>query len=236
MSACEVIAKVYRGSSIESVHYGAAAVVDAEGKLIAAVGDPDFATYSRSSLKPFQVTPTVARGAMEKYSFQERHVALMCGSHSGEERHIKAASEILTAIGCDESDINCGVHEPYIYRMLNEKSPPGKRFNQLHNNCSGKHCGMLTLCRLLDAPTVGYLDFEHPAQVVIQQLIVDITGLPAAKMGVGIDGCSAPNYHMPIKVLAGAFARLAKYAGPDSASSERIALSKTRAVDRKPRR
>jgi len=167
MSTCEIIAKVYRGSSIESVHYGAAAVVDAEGKLIAAVGDPDFTTYSRSSLKPFQAMPTIARGAMEKYGFQQRHVALMCGSHSGEERHVRTADEILA-----------GVHEPYIYRILNKKPPPGTRFNQLHNNCSGKHCGMLTLCRLLDLPTVGYTDFDHSAQAVIRQLVVDITGLP----------------------------------------------------------
>jgi len=223
VSNCEVIAKVHRGSAVESVHYGAAAVVDAQGRLIASVGDPEFVTFSRSSLKPVQATPTVARGAVERFGLQLRHVAIMCGSHNGEDRHVQAASEILAAIGRVESDFNCGVHEPYIYRMQNTKPAPGARFTQLHNNCSGKHSGMLMLCRLLNVSPVGYLEFDHPAQVVIRQCVLDLTGLRPDQIHLGIDGCMAPNYSMPLQALALAYARLAIHDGPDEASSQAMA-------------
>lgn len=222
MSTCEKIAEVYRGSAIESVHYGAAAVVDADGRLIASVGDADFSTYSRSTLKPIQATPTIARGAMERFGLQYRHVALMCASHNGEERHVCAAAEILAPIGCEESDLNCGVHVPYIYTLRDQTPPPGSRFTQLHNNCSGKHSGMLTLCRLLNAPTVGYLEVDHPAQVAIRQMVSAVTGLPEDKLTVGIDGCSAPTYVLPLRALAKAFAMLATHHGPDEASSNAL--------------
>jgi len=223
LSTCDIIAEVHRGSAVESVHYGAAAVVDAEGRLIASIGDPDFATFSRSSLKPMQATPTIARGAVERFGLHLRHVAIMCGSHNGEDRHVQAASEILAAIGRSESDFNCGVHEPYIYRLQNTKPPPAARFSQLHNNCSGKHSGMLMLCRLLDVSPVGYLEFDHPAQVVIRQSVLDFTGLPPEQINLGIDGCMAPNYSMPLRALARAYARLAVHDGPDDASSQAMA-------------
>jgi L-asparaginase II len=220
VSSCEIIASVKRGAGVESVHYGAAAVVNADGRLIASVGDPDFVTFSRSSLKPFQATPTVLRGAVERFGLLSRHVAVMCGSHNGEDRHVSAAHEILTAIGCYESDLNCGVHEPYIYRLRNLKPGPDVKFSQLHNNCSGKHSGMLTLCRLLDAPIAGYLEFDHPAQAVIREFVLRITGLPPDKITLGIDGCMAPNFSMPLRSLAFAYARLAAARGPDESSSK----------------
>lgn len=223
MSGCEVIVRVFRGASVESAHYGAAAVVDADGKLIASVGDPELVTYSRSSLKPFQALPTITRGAVEKFGFRARNIAVMCGSHNGEERHVQAAAEILAAIGCDEFDLNCGVHEPYFYRLTGTPPPPGKRFSQLYNNCSGKHSGILTLCRLLNVPVAGYLDIDHPAQAEIRSYIVAMTGLSEDKLHWGIDGCSLPNYAMPIHILATAFARLATHRGPDQASSRAMA-------------
>lgn len=219
MSDYEVIARVYRGRSVESEHLGAAAVVDAGGKLIAKVGNPELVTYSRSSLKPFQALPTITRGAVEKFALAPRHVAIMCGSHNGEDRHVEAATEILAAIGCSESDLNCGVHVPYVYRMTGTEPPPGKRFNQLYNNCSGKHSGILTLCRLLEAPVAGYFDVDHPAQREIRRTVLAVSGVPERKLGVGIDGCSLPNFALPINLLAGSFARLAVNRGPDDESS-----------------
>ena len=220
MPACDKIAEVTRGAAVESVHYGAAVVVDADGRLIASVGDPDFITYSRSTLKPFQATPTIARGAIEQFGLHSRHVALMCGSHNGEPRHVQAAAEILAAVGCDESELNCGVHVPYRYSVSDQTPPPGIRFTQLHNNCSGKHSGMLALCRLLNAPTVGYLEVTHPAQAAIRRMVEYATGLSADRLTVGIDGCSAPTYAMPLRALARAFAMLAVGRGPDDASAK----------------
>ncbi len=219
MSDYEVIARVFRGRSVESEHLGAAAIVDADGKLIAAVGNPQTITYSRSSLKPFQALPTITRGAVEKFGLAPRHVAIMCGSHNGEDRHVQAATEILAAVGCSESDLNCGVHVPYIYRLTGTEPPPGKRFNQLYNNCSGKHSGILALCRLLAAPVVGYFDIDHPAQREIRRTVLAVSGTPEQQLGVGIDGCSLPNFALPINLLAKSFARLAQYRGLDDSSS-----------------
>ncbi len=219
MAECEVIAHVYRGNGIESRHYGAAAVVDADGKLIAAIGDPDFVTFSRSSLKPIQALPTVTRGVKEKYDLSWRHLSIMCGSHSGEERHKQAAAEILQAIDCTESDLNCGVHQPYIYRMTGETPKPGTTFSQLYNNCSGKHSGMLALCRLIDVPLVNYREYDHPIQEEIRSVISTLSGLTPRDLIQGIDGCSIPNYAFPLRALAGMYAKLAAAQGPDEKTS-----------------
>ncbi len=219
MAECEVIAHVYRGNGIESRHYGAAAVVDASGKLIASIGDPDFVTFSRSALKPIQALPTVARGVKEKYNLSWRHLAIMCGSHNGEERHKKAAGEILGAIGCTESDLNCGVHQPYIYRMTGEAPAPGMRFSQLYNNCSGKHSGMLALCRLMEVPIVNYREYDHPIQEEIRSVVCTLSGLSEGDLIHGIDGCSIPNYAFPLRALAGLYAKLAGGRGSDDRTS-----------------
>jgi len=223
LSDYEVIAKVYRGGTAESVHLGAAAIVDAAGRLIASVGNPEVVTYSRSSLKPVQALPTITRGAIERFGLTVKNIAVMCGSHSGEQRHLQAVSEILAAINCNESDLNCGVHVPYIYRMTGTEPPPTLKFNQLHNNCSGKHAGILTLCRLLEAPITGYFNVDHPAQKEIRRYVLALTELPEQQLGVGIDGCSLPNFALPINALAKSFARFAMHRGLDERSSRAMA-------------
>lgn len=201
--------EIIRANTVESVHYAAAAVVDHTGKLVASIGDPDYITFSRSSLKPFQALPSVMRGFPERFGLTERHLAVACASHSGEPRHTQAAQEILDAINASVADLQCGTHVP-IYMTTGDGAIPAKsEFSAIHNNCSGKHSTMLALSQILEAPQAEYLKYDGAVQSVIREVICDLLDLRPDDMTWGIDGCSAPNYSLPISKLATGFARLA---------------------------
>ena len=201
--------EIIRGNTVESVHYAAAAVVDHDGRVVASLGDPHYVTFSRSSLKPFQALPTVMQGFPARFGLTERHLAVACASHSGEARHTQATQEILNAINASAADLQCGTHIP-IYMKADEGSiPPKTEFTAIHNNCSGKHSTMLALSRILDAPASEYLKYDGKVQTLIRELICEVLVLTPDQMTWGIDGCSAPNYSMPISKLATGFARFA---------------------------
>jgi L-asparaginase II len=166
-------------------------------------------TFSRSSLKPFQALPSVMRGFPERFGLSERHLAVACASHSGESRHTTAAQEILDAIDASVSDLQCGTHIPIHLKVEDGGVPPKSEFSAIHNNCSGKHSTMLALSRILDSPLSEYLKFDGAVQSVIREAVCEILGLSPLQMTWGIDGCSAPNYSLPISQLATGFARLA---------------------------
>lgn len=201
--------EIVRADTVESVHYAAAAVVDHTGKLIASLGDPDYATFSRSSLKPFQALPSVMRGFPERFGLTECHLAVACASHSGENRHTHAAQEILDAINATVADLQCGTHVPIYMSSGDGAIPPKSDFTAIHNNCSGKHSTMLALSQILEAPPAEYLKYDGAVQSVIREVICDFLGLTEDELTWGIDGCSAPNYSLPISNLATGFARLA---------------------------
>ena len=196
------------------MHYGSVAVVDREGRLVFAAGDPRYLTATRSALKPLQALPFVARGGVEHFGYEATHTALLCASHSGEPRHVAAVAAMLKRAQCSTEDLQCGVHPPLFYTVREELPPAEARFTALHHNCSGKHAGMLAYCRLCGLPTVSYLDFAHPLQEAIRSAVAYMTGLPETALRAGIDGCSAPNYAVPLDRLALAYARLAT-AAPD---------------------
>ena len=202
------LAVVERGGTVESVHRGAVAVVDAHGALVASAGSPDLVAFTRSALKPLQALPFVAAGGPAHFGLTPVHVALMCASHSGEARHQVAVAELLQRIGCGVDELRCGTHAPYVYDALGEPPPPPP-YSPLGHNCSGKHAGMLAHCVLRAWPRDGYLDPAHPLQQAIRAAVAGAAGLDADRLVMGIDGCSAPNYAMPLAALAGAFARLA---------------------------
>ena len=207
-------AEVLRGNQVESLHFAAAAVVDREGQLIAELGSADLVTYSRSSLKPFQALPTVMRGFPDRFGLDDHHLALICASHSGEERHIGAAREILAAIDAKEDHLQCGVHIPLIYRDNEVPIPARGSFSPVYNNCSGKHSGMLALSRILGQPFENYLDVQSPLQRLIRAQVAQTLGIEPNSMIHGIDGCSVPNYAVPLRALAYGYARLAASIGP----------------------
>ncbi|MBK7470306.1 MAG: asparaginase [Betaproteobacteria bacterium] len=202
------LAIMTRGGTTESVHYGSVAVTDAQGNLLFGAGDPGMPMFTRSSLKPFQAMPALARGADRAFGFGERELALMCASHSGEPRHVEVVAGMLDKIGCGVDDLQCGKHVPYFYQYLERTPEPGAAFSALHHNCSGKHSGMLAWCRHCGHATGNYLDPQHPLQQAIRRSVAHFTGTPEADLVMGIDGCSAPNYAMPLSGLARAFAKL----------------------------
>lgn len=201
------LAEVTRGGIVESVHRGSIAVCDHEGRLLYSAGDPASITFTRSALKPLQALPFVADGGVERYAYSQAQVALMCGSHAGEARHVEAAADMLAKAGNTADQLQCGTHVPYRFDARGETAPPPP-YSPLANNCSGKHSGMLAYCSMCGHDKADYLAFDHPLQLAIRQAVSQFSGVREGALVPGIDGCSAPNYAMPLAGLARAFARL----------------------------
>lgn len=201
------LAEVTRGGIVESVHVGALALAGAGGRVIWALGDPSLLSFPRSSLKPFQLLPLIEGGGVERFGFTPTEVAVMAGSHSGEAIHVAAVSSVLAKIDAPCQALACGVHPPLDPAAAAQLRASGAEPSALHNNCSGKHSGMLALARLLGAPLEGYLQPEHPAQVAIRGAIVEVLE-PEGELPVGLDGCGAPAYALTLQATARGFARL----------------------------
>jgi len=201
------VVNIYRGEIIESSHCGHFAVVNAEGQILYQFGNPQTITYLRSSAKPLQAIPLVESGAAAHFKFASEEIAVITGSHNGEPKHIEAVLSILAKIGLTAENLQCGVHTPSYYAATNTSPKPGEEFSPLHHNCSGKHAGMLALCRFKNLPTENYLDPHHPVQEQICEAIANICDYPKEKISIGIDGCSAPVHAMPLYNMALGFAR-----------------------------
>jgi L-asparaginase II len=199
---------VTRGDAVDSVHSGSVAVVDLHGRLLHSVGDASIPTMTRSSLKPFQAMPFVAAGGIARFGYSDAQVALLCASHSGEPRHVANVAAMLAKAGNSADDLQCGTHVPRFHELRGEVAPPPP-YSPLAHNCSGKHSGMLACCVLCGYPKASYLDFEHPLQREIRRAVAHFTSTPESSLVAGIDGCSAPNYAVPLERLALGFARLA---------------------------
>lgn len=196
-----------RGRVAECVHFGSIAVVDPAGKLIAGVGDPHALNFTRSALKPLQALPFLEDGGMEHFRFTSHELALMCASHNGEPVHVNIVRRILKRAGVKESSLQCGSQAPAYFAATGRTPPRGARHNQLHHNCSGKHAGFLAYCRLHGHPLAEYLAPDSPLQRRIRATVARLA--PGAQIASGVDGCSAPNYALPLDRLAHLYCRLA---------------------------
>jgi len=205
-----VLVEVVRGKGRESLHRGDAAVVDAAGKLLFRLGNPYRMAFMRSAAKPFHALTVLETGAAARYGFTPPEIAVMCGSHSGERQHLEAVSSILRKVGLETDALACGVHPPLDATAARELERAGERPGPLHNNCSGKHAGMLAACRHLGWPTQGYLDPEHPLQVRNRGNLALFAGMAPEDLEVAVDGCGAPVWAMPLASMARAYARLAQ--------------------------
>jgi L-asparaginase II len=203
------LVEVTRGECVESIHYGAVAVVDAKGNLVAHAGDPDRVTYLRSSAKPFQLLPLVESGGADHFRFTEQELAAMTASHSGEPRHVETVRGILRKIGLGEDALQCGAHWPASVESTRILRESGREPGPIYNNCSGKHASMLAQCVYRRLTTHDYLDPQHPVQVTLLKTLAEMSGLDVDAIVVGIDGCSAPCFAIPLRACALAFARLA---------------------------
>lgn len=208
MSA-EQLVEVRRGSITESWHRGHVIAIEPDGHVVAHLGAPQTTvTFLRSAAKPFQALPLLTSGAADRFDFTEREVALACASHNGEPIHTELVTSMLKKIGLGPEALKCGVHEPYgveAARVLRER---GEAPNVLHNNCSGKHAGMLALALHLGAPIETYNRAENPVQLAVGKVVSQFTGVPVEDMAVAVDGCAVPVFGMTIKTMALAYARL----------------------------
>jgi L-asparaginase II len=208
MTANPVLVEVTRGERVESAHRGAIAVVDAAGKRVATWGDVDAPVYPRSAFKSLQALALVESGAADAFHLGSEELALACASHSGEPMHVERVGDWLARIDCREGDLACGPHLPLYEPAAHAMLRAGDRPCRLHNNCSGKHSGFLTLARHLHIAVEHYERPDHPVQVMVRQAIADMCGVDGARLPIGIDGCAAPNYAIPLVNLAQAMARL----------------------------
>jgi L-asparaginase II len=183
-------------------------VVDSHGKLLASYGDPQTVAFMRSSAKPFQALPFVERGGVEHFGLSEKELALACASHEGSDEHVRVAESILSMAGLDANHLQCGAHMPgdvEAYKRLIKKDETP---TPIRNNCSGKHAVMLAHAKMRGLPLDTYLDFDHPIQQDILASFAEMCLLPSNQVELGIDGCSAPNFAVPLYNSALAFARL----------------------------
>ena len=212
--------EVTRGGIVESQHRGSAVIVDVQGHVQAAWGDIQRPIFPRSAIKALQALPLVETGAAEAFGFGPKELALACASHNGEAAHVETATGMLTAIGLDESALECGSHWPFREAEAHALAVQGRAPDQRHNNCSGKHAGMLALARHLGVDPKGYTDQRHPVQQRIMGVLEVMTGLDLSRAAVGPDGCSIPTWAIPLENLAYAFARFGTGEGMSDARAD----------------
>jgi L-asparaginase II len=205
----EPLIELTRGGTLENLHFGAVAVMNTQGQLTAQAGDPFWTTFTRSTLKALQALPFMEAGGPQHFGFSQAQVALLCASHNGEDMHVQQVDDMLHKAGLSYKTLRCGCHVPGLFTLLDQSPPEGLEFDERHNNCSGKHAGFLAYCVQHGLPTDDYINPAHPLQQAIRQAVAGAVRMEADDLKMGIDGCSAPNYAMPLSRLAYGYARLA---------------------------
>ncbi|MBW6471911.1 MAG: asparaginase [Anaerolineaceae bacterium] len=197
-----------RGELVESIHWGAIAVVDKFGHLFASYGDPDLVAYLRSSSKPFQALPLIELGGVEQFDLSDQEISLMCASHRGLDIHIEVLEKLQAKIGVQESDLTCGTHpisdKPTATAMLLRGEEPG----QNRHNCSGKHTNFLAQAILRGKTIKNYINLEHPVQELVVKTFSEMSHMPVDEIYSGIDGCSVPVFGVPLRNAGWSFASL----------------------------
>jgi L-asparaginase II len=219
-----VLIETTRGGVVESRHRGAFALVSAKGDVIAAAGDIDRTVFPRSAMKLIQALPLVETGAADAFGLTQRELALACASHSSEAGHVDAVDAWLARLDLSEEDLICGAHPPRHRPSDVALMRAGAEPSRLHNNCSGKHAGFLTLARHLGAPTEDYVRADHPVQRHVLDTFAALAGFPREDFVLGTDGCSAVNPALPLFAFARAMAVCAAPSdAPEGMSGDRQA-------------
>jgi L-asparaginase II len=220
----EVYVDVTRGGYVESVHRVAACAVDADGTVLEQAGDIDVPVFLRSAAKPFIAAAAVAAGVRERFDLDPREIAVMTASHSGEPFHVEAVASILKKIGMGEAALQCGTHPPYDEAAAEGLRESGLAPTALHNNCSGKHAGILALCLAIGADPATYLSVENPAQQRILELCARLSDDDASRWPVAVDGCGIPVYATGLRKAALSFSRFATLSGIDGADARALRI------------
>ncbi len=197
-----------RGTRAESQHYAAAALVDSSGKLLAWIGDPHLSTFLRSSAKPFQALPCIEQGGARAFNLRARQISQICASHIGTDMHVEAVRGIQQIAGITESDLQCGSHPPIDQETAEHLIRIGEKATPIRHNCSGKHSGMLAFAKMRGLSLENYLAPAHPIQQDILAAFSEMCGVKPEEVSLGTDGCSAPNFAIPLYNTALGYARL----------------------------
>ncbi|MBE7559225.1 asparaginase [bacterium] len=224
------LVRAYRNDVCETVHCGALAVCDPQGKLLASVGDPDFTCYVRSSGKPFQALAVLESGAADRFAYSDEEIAITAASHSGEPEHQELVSGILARIGLGPEHLQCGLAWPMYQPRMFEYIKEGREKSTLCHNCSGKHAGMLAACVHRGYPIATYRDPAHPHQQHILRAFAGICDYPVDAVKIGVDGCGVPVHALPLRNTATGIARFVLPSGqpPERAEAAlRIARAMT---------
>ena len=203
-----ILARVIRGETIESLHRGHIIAIDGDATVLFEIGDPQTVTFFRSACKPFQAMPFITSGAADEFGFTDDEIALACASHSGEPMHVEVAARMLDKIGLNEADLQCGKHLPFSENESERLLRANAEITHLHNNCSGKHAAMLALVKRMNADVDRYLLQQSPAQQAILKTVSIFCEIPVEHIAIGIDGCCAPNFAMPLSAMARGFLNL----------------------------
>ncbi len=214
MPTPELRVEATRGTLVESLHRVAAAVVDAEGGLIASSGDPDLVTWWRSAAKPFQALPVVQDGAADRFQMTDAELALACASHSSEPRHLDIVSGFMSRAGISDQDLACGPHTPLSPAVAALAARGSVNLTPRWSNCSGKHAAMIALARHHGWPSPGYQAAGHPVQERILSEVVRWTGVAPEHIAQAPDGCTAVCFGLPLRAMALSYARLASSREP----------------------
>ncbi len=217
------LVELWRGPFLESVHRGHAVICDDSGQIVQAWGDPAAVVLPRSSSKMIQALPLITSGAAAVHGLGPQHFALACASHNAAAIHVDAVQAWLDQLGKGDDDFRCGPQEPRDIALRDELIRAGQSPCRIHNNCSGKHAGFLTLADHLGAGP-DYVDPDHPVQQAVKTAFEEVTGEPTP--GFGVDGCSAPNFATSLHGMARAMAFFA--APPPKAGSQGCAAAALR--------
>jgi len=208
MKTAQPILELTRGRVVEAIHLGSIAIVDSTGKLLLSHGDPHTVAFLRSSAKPFQALPFVERGGAEHFNFTQSELAISCASHETAQLHLDTVRAMQAKIGIQEDDLQCGAHLPGDAAMLRNIIKQDIKPTANFNNCSGKHTAMLAHAKMRGLPLDNYLDRAHPIQQDILATFSEMCGIEKEKVELGVDGCSAPNFAVPLVNAALGMARL----------------------------
>ncbi|MDC0194880.1 asparaginase [Alphaproteobacteria bacterium] len=205
---------VTRGKINESIHNSKCIIKDSNYNTIFSTNDDNDLVYPRSAIKIFQAIPFIKSNAYKKYKLNTKQLAISCASHCGEIEHIRVLQDWLKKIKKNKKILQCGIHNPLNLDSSNKLLLKGNKANQLHNNCAGKHLGMLSGCLMHNMNLNNYLDFNHPYQKDIRKHLEYFMECKIQNKQKGIDGCSAPQYAFPLNKIAISMIKLAKtYSG-----------------------
>ncbi|MFD0917574.1 asparaginase [Pseudahrensia aquimaris] len=225
-----ILVEVSRGPKVESVHRGAIAVMDAQGKSVLSFGDTEAPVFPRSAVKAIQALPLIESGAADAYGFGDKELSLACSSHSGEDEHVAMARSMLKRAGFSEDMLECGGHWSTNHRTLLHQTtiyPINSTPPAVCNNCSGKHTGFVCTAAHTGVDPKGYIGRDHTIQKNINTVMQEVTGAAHDEDICGTDGCSIPTYAVPLSAMATGFARMATGVGlpPERATAAKRLLN-----------